>query len=182
MKNLHKKFVFPIILALAAVFLIPSCELKDPDDYELFVIVMGSGSNTSITCDCPDPDNPGSTQPCECGYNTFTTTTVVDNKPPLTFSSLPTINESDNTILILPAGKAKIITMTAQRKTSDSTLSIMVYKDNELDEKGVAILPTCNTSSTTTCSNTKEFIYKVDQDDTDDTKSASASSSSSSSE
>ncbi|MBN1498388.1 MAG: hypothetical protein JXA07_16570 [Spirochaetes bacterium] len=172
MKNFHKKLIFPIILTLAAVFLIPSCELKDPDDYEIMIIVMGNGSTTPG--DIADPLYPT--------YNKFSTTILVDGKPPLPFISPDVFPPERSTLLIIPAGKIKTATITAQRINSDSTLMIMIYKDNELDEKGVGLLPTCTSTLTSSCSNTLNLIYKVDEDDPDDTEGASASSSSSSSE
>lgn len=163
MKIQYKKLIFIAFFALAASLLSLSCELKDPDDYEILILIMGSGSTTA------DDD-----------YNKFSSTVLVDDNPPLTFASPVPAVPDGSTMLILPAGKAETITITATRANSDSTLTILIYKDNELDENGVGLLSTCNVTSTTSCSNTLNLVYKVDQEDTDDTKSASASSSSSS--
>lgn len=161
MKIRYKISAFFTIVALAVSFLSLSCNLKDPDNYKIMIIVMGSGSTTSTNTD----------------FNKFSATILLDDKPPLTFASMPATNGAGvNTWLLIPAGKITTATITATRTNSDSTLTILVYKDNELDEKGVGLLSTCNVTSTTSCSNTLNLIYKVDSEDTDKTKSASASS------
>ncbi len=157
MKFHPKPFALFSMIALITAVMSLSCDLKDPDDYEVMIIIMASASTTS---------------------NQFTATLLLDNNIPFTLNSPVTASPTDPAMLIIPAGKIETATITATRTNSDATMSILIYKDNELDEKGVGLLATCNTTATTSCSNTLNLVYKVDQEDTDNTKGASASSSS----
>jgi hypothetical protein len=155
MKFRNKSFAILAILALTAVCTSLSCQLKDPDNYDVNIIVMANGSTVA-------------------DYNKFTATFLVDDKPPITLTSIPDVNGQDITAwLYIPCGNIKTATITATRVNSDASLSILIYKNNELDQKGVALLATCNATSTTSCSNTLNLVYKVDQQDADKTKSAS---------
>jgi hypothetical protein len=166
MKFNNKSFILLTILVLTAAFMLPSCQWTSTDDYEITIVIMGSGSQTATN-----------------NYNKFNATMLVDDKPPLSFGSLLSNPKkaNSNTYFVLPVGKIKTATITATRANYDSTLTIMVYKDNKMDEKGVGLLSTCNATSTTSCSNTLNLVYKVDQKDTDKTKGASASSTTTSS-
>jgi hypothetical protein len=167
MKFKNKSFILLTMLVLTAAFMLPSCQWKSTDDYEITIVIMGSGSQTATN-----------------EYNKFNATILVDDKPPLSVGSLLSNLKyaNSNTFFLFPVGKIKTATITATRANADSTLTIMVYKDNKLDEKGVGLLSTCNASSPTiTCSNTLNLVYKVDQKDTDKTKGAAASSTTTSS-
>lgn len=145
---------FPVMILLAASMVFLSCDMfEDTDDYDISIFIICSGS----------------------GGELFNVTIIPDGKTPITVSGLPSQT-------FYPAGKITAATITATREDPKDSLMILVYKDNKLDDKGVAILPTCSSSSTTTyCSDTLVLQYEVDQEDTDKTSGTSGSTSSSSS-
>ncbi|HNW29430.1 MAG TPA: hypothetical protein PKN50_13215 [Spirochaetota bacterium] len=147
-----RKILVILFIAAGAVFM--SCDMfKDTDDYDINIFIICSGS----------------------GGELFNATIIIDGKTPITINGL-------QSQAVFPAGKISSATITATREASEDSLMILVYKDNELDEKGFAPLPTCTSSSSTTyCSDTLVLQYKVDQEDTDKTSGTAASTSTSSS-
>jgi hypothetical protein len=151
--NLNKIFTKAgaiIILTFALLFL--SCDVfKDTTNYKINIFFICSGT----------------------GGELFNVTIISDGKTPITASNL--LSQT-----LYPAGKITTATITATRQKSADSLMILVYKDNKLDDKGFAILPTCTSSSTTTyCSDTLTLAYKVTDDN--ETKAVSGSSTTSSS-
>lgn len=141
-----------VIIALSLSAILLSCDVfEDTSDYDVTIFIVCSG---------------GAAQG-------FDATIILDGKTPIPLNG----NEGE---LIFPAGKITAATISVTRDESDATLMILVYKDNELDEKGLALLDTCTSSSSTTyCSDTLSLQWEVDQKDTDKTSGTAAATSSS---
>ncbi|HOT43975.1 MAG TPA: hypothetical protein PLM53_05935 [Spirochaetota bacterium] len=147
-----RKILVIIFLAASAVFM--SCDMfKDTENYDINIMIICSGT----------------------GSQQFTSTFMVDDR-----ALLPYPLQTGFTFY--PAGKISAATITATRADSTDTLIIMVYKNGKVDEKGYAVLQSCNTSSTSTyCSDTATLVYKVTDDNKTESAAGSSSSSSSSS-
>ncbi len=137
MKLLKNLRQVSIIITLAATLVFMSCDMfEDTEDYDISIMIICSGSASQE----------------------FKATVILDGKIPISLP--PSTND-----VIIPAGKISTATITATRTDSEDSLLILVYKDNELDEKGFALLETCTTGGTTTCSDTLNLAYKVTDDD-----------------
>ena len=170
-KGNSMKKIHPIIAALITAMLpvLFSCEFlsSSGDENNIDVLVLATGGTSS-----------GSPE------NSFTVTYVVDNHPPFNQNVVGT--GLDQASSILPAGNAKKITITAVKIENSSSLTILVYNHGNLDnDNGYANLPSCSTSSTTSCTNTLVLQYEVkstnDTNTTGGTTTTSTSSSTSSS-
>ncbi len=152
--NFFQKTSITIALTIAALFL--SCDtFEDTSDYKINLFLICTGGTTSS--------------------HLFSATVILDDDTPIALSEL-------SGSMVIPAGKIKTATITLTRADSSDSLMILAYKDNKLDEKGYSILPTCTTSSTTTyCSNTLAFQYKVSDDKSSSTSGTTTTSTSSSS-
>lgn len=147
-----------LLIAIAMLPLLFSCEFTATDQNDLKVLVMCTGSATD---------------------NSFTANLIIDNKPP--FNMFTRASATGETYSVFPAGDAKKITITAVKAADDSTLTIMIYNHGEADENGFANLPSCTLSGTTTsCTNTLILQYEVKSTDETDTTAATTETSSSS--
>ncbi len=134
-----------LILAIAMLPLLFSCELETTETADVDIWIICSG----------------------LGANTFSFDLILDNKAPLS-------NINGAGTLIIPAGDIKKTTLSVTRTDELSSLTIVIYNNNEFDDKGYATLDSCTVASTS-CSNTLSLQYEVQGEDTEGTAAASTS-------
>jgi hypothetical protein len=155
-----------LLIAIAMLPLLVSCEFTSTDQNDLKVLVLCTGGTVSSTDTTPN--------------NTFSVTYIVDSHPP--YSQTVDGAAKDKADSVLPAGNATKITITASKESDSATLTILVYNHGTVDDNGFANLPSCTISGTSTsCSNTLVLQYEVKTENTTDTKAATTTTTSSSS-
>jgi hypothetical protein len=167
----------PLILALAMLPLVLSCEFtatEDTNDIKIVVLCNGSSCIKEVATGVYGAS--------------FTVSYLLDNDLPI--SQGPTskliafqYNDPEDKSLggdcfsIYPAGDISkaTITITRDSTANSASITLMIYNNDEADKNGYANLPTCTAGTSSTCSNTLNLQYEVKDDDTDGASSTSSS-------
>lgn len=144
-KLLYRHTILILMITFSALTV--SCDFFADSDYDI---------NIMVTCNGGASDD-------------FTVSYLIDDKIPLTFSLIGT-----NLMTVFPAGNIKKAMITATKSDTTSALTILVFKDGEVDKNGVATLASCVSGGTTSCSNTLVLNYEVNKKDEDKTKGTAA--------
>jgi hypothetical protein len=139
-----------IILALAISSLFFSCDVfKDETNDIAFAIECMGGTGAASVKD------------------KFTALILSDGTQ--TFN-IPTTTNA----FAFPLGNKTKLTITATKLDMTSTLIIMVFKNGQIDEKGYLMLPSCDSSSSTTsCTNSLTLTWELNTEE-DTSKAAAA--------
>jgi len=144
-KRFYRHTIFTLMIAFST--LVVSCDFFADSEYDINIMVTCNGGTT----------------------DDFTVSYLIDDKIPLTFSFAGT-----NLMTVFPAGNIKKAMITATKNDTTSALTILVFKDGEVDKNGVATLASCVAGTTTSCSNTVVLNYEVNKKDEDKTKGTAA--------
>ncbi len=135
------RWFFAGVVLLTASMMLPSCEgFEDMDeDPKLAVQVLCDGGATD---------------------NRFTVNYFIDKKYPIS-QTIPSI-DTNQTMSYYPPDKIESITISATKTNTDSSLTIIIYRDNTIER--YANLSGCEATSYS-CSNTLVLDYDINEED-----------------
>jgi hypothetical protein len=184
MKTIRHLFV---VLAIAMLPLLFSCEFTstDQNDIKIFVLCSGSSCIEKIA-----------TTPTVVYGAAFTVSYILDDNLPLSqgptskFISFqpndtakpPDLSLGGDCFSVYPAGNIKkaTITITKDSAATDASITLMIYNNGEADKNGYGSLPSCTAGTSTTCTNTLTLQYEVKSSDETDSTAAKTTTTSSS--